>query len=161
MDRPSDAAILERARSLATEAISTVALQRRRLASAEPEDDVFVFRWWADLQFLIVALRRLRRTAQLAGRIPTAAGATQTALQTFDTALPALAQMRNVGEHIDEYALDAPRRHHKDIDRRQLQVGSFDGVTYEWLGGALNVDDALAAGEELCRALVAFTLPVD
>lgn len=82
-------------------------------------------------------------------------------LQTFDTALPALAQMRNVGEHIDEYAVDAPRRHHKDIDRRQLQVGSFDGVTYEWLGGALNVDDALAAGEELYRALMAFTLPVD
>ena len=70
MGRPSDAAILERARSLATEAISTVALQRRRPRSTEPEDGVFVFRWWADLQFLIVALRRLRRAAQLAARTP-------------------------------------------------------------------------------------------
>ena len=66
---PSDAAIMERARSLANEAMFTLALQRRRIRSNGPEDDIFVMRWWADLQFLIVALRRLRRTAELAGRV--------------------------------------------------------------------------------------------
>lgn len=151
MERPSDAVIVERARSLATEAMDTVALQCRRLRSTKPMDDVFVFRWWAGLQFLIVALRRLRRTAQLAASIPAAADVMEHALETFDTALPALARMRNVGEHIDDYAVDAPRRNHKNVDRRQVQVGRFDGVTYTWLGGALNVDDALAAGERSYR----------
>jgi hypothetical protein len=56
----------------------TVALQRRRIRSKEPEDDVFVMRWWADLQFYIVALRRLRRAAELASRVPSAK-------DTFDT----------------------------------------------------------------------------
>src|SRR5579859_2833960 len=58
MTGPSDAAILERAKSLSNEACFTVSLQHRRLRTTEPEDQVFVFRWWADLQFLIVALRR-------------------------------------------------------------------------------------------------------
>lgn len=161
MDRPSDAATLERARSLATEAIYTVALQCRRLRSTEPEDDAFVFRWWADLQFLIVALRRLRRTAELAARIPTTADAMKLAVQTFDAALPRLPQTRNVGEHVDDYAVDAPRRHHKNVDRRQLQVGSFDGTTYHWLGGVLNIDDALSASEALYRTVMALPFPVD
>lgn len=58
--------MLERARSLANEATFTVALQRRRVRSKEPEDDAFVVRWWADRQLFIVALRRLRRAAEFA-----------------------------------------------------------------------------------------------
>src|SRR6185503_12268591 len=49
--RPSDAAILERASSLASEAMWTFAMQIRRLRSKEPEDKEFSLRWWADLQF--------------------------------------------------------------------------------------------------------------
>lgn len=56
-----DAAALERAKSLANWACYTIALQRRRLQSGEPEDETFIFRWWADLEFLVVTLRRLRR----------------------------------------------------------------------------------------------------
>jgi hypothetical protein len=52
MDNRSGAATVERAHSLATEAIYMVALQRRRLRSAEPEDETLVFRRWADFQFL-------------------------------------------------------------------------------------------------------------
>jgi hypothetical protein len=49
---PSEAPILERARSLCNEAVWTVALQRTRLRSSEPEDAEFVFRKWADFRFL-------------------------------------------------------------------------------------------------------------
>jgi hypothetical protein len=52
----------------------TVALQRRRTRSNEPEDEGFVMRWWADLHFFIVALRRLRRAAELASRVQLATG---------------------------------------------------------------------------------------
>ncbi len=101
---PNVAVILERAHRLANDAVRAVALQHRRLHGREPEDDSFVFRWWADLQFLIIALRRLRRVAQVAGEAPHVAGTVATALREFDKAVPDLARMRNVGEHLDSYA---------------------------------------------------------
>ena len=58
---PSPAATYERARRLANIAVWTAQLQRRRLATDEPEDSEFLFRRWADFQFLIVALTRVRR----------------------------------------------------------------------------------------------------
>lgn len=150
---PSDAAILERAFSLVDEAAHTIVLQRRRLGSKEPEDEVFIFRWWADLQFFIVALRRLRRAAEIASRVPKVASELNIAIMKFDKALPMLSTMRNVGEHIDDYALDSPRRRYKHITRHSLQVGTWDGVTFEWLDERLNVDDALLASKELYSAV--------
>ncbi|MEX2210674.1 MAG: hypothetical protein WD689_02785 [Gaiellaceae bacterium] len=152
---PSAAAILERAFSLTNEAMFTVALQIRRLGSEEPEDKDFVMRWWADLQFLIVALRRLRRAAELAARVDDPSASVRKAIALFDAELPALRVMRNVGEHIDEYAVDHPRRHHEEIDRRQLQVGSWDGRVYRWLQDQsgeqleLDADRAKTAAEQL------------
>ena len=119
----------------------------------EPEDERFVFRWWADLQFLIVALRRMRRAAQIAERAPSVAQGTATAIRAFDDALPGLATMRNVGEHVDAYAVDDPRRHNRKIDGGMLQVGTWDGTTYRWLDLELNIDAAHAAAEQLYRAM--------
>lgn len=154
-DGPSDAALLERSYSLANEAMFTVALQVRHLRSSEPEDDQFVFRWWADLQFLIIALRRLRRAALLASRINGHPETIRDAIHRFDEALPGLGTMRNVGEHIDAYGIDDPKRHHKAVTRRHLQSGSWDGVTFTWLANKhglplrLNIDTAQAAAHEL------------
>ncbi len=149
---PSEAAILERMLSLCNEACFTVALQRRRLRTVEPEDAKFVFRWWADLQFLIVALRRLRRSAALGVRIPSVSERVTRAIDAFDKMLPDLAKMRNIGEHVDDYAVDAPKRRYADVDRKQLQVGTWDGTVYRWIG-ELNVDVAHEAAEQLMREL--------
>jgi hypothetical protein len=146
-------AILERAKSLTNQACFTVALQHRRIRSDESEDETFIFRWWADFQFLVVALRRLRRAAQLATNVLEAHAAITAALVDFDAALPGLATMRNVGEHIDDYALDAPKRHHRNVTRGQLQVGSFDGTVFKWLGHQLDIDAALEAAEKLFQAV--------
>lgn len=148
-DRPA-AAISERALSLVNEAMFTVDLQCRRVRGGEPEDEIFLLRWWADLQFLIVALRRMRRAATLGLKgLSETAGEIEEAIRVFDQALPDLATMRNVGEHIDAYAVDEPKRHHKHVVRSQLQVGAFDGKTFRWLGGELNVDEAQQAAERL------------
>jgi len=67
--------------------------------------------------------------------------------------------MRNIAEHADDYAIDSPKRHVKTVDRRQLEVGQWDGTTFRWLQEAdgaphqLNIDVALAAAEDLCRVL--------
>jgi hypothetical protein len=150
-DKPSDAAIIERAHSLANEAVHMVALQRRRLQSEEPEDQAFVFRRWADFQFLIISLRRLRLAGLLAAKPKASRAAVKTAIREFDKALPDLQKLRNVGEHIDEYAMEKGRD--RSVNRRALQVGSFDSTMLEWFGGRLNVDEALVAAENLYRAI--------
>jgi hypothetical protein len=58
----------ERAHSLASEAVRMVALQRRRLRSEEQGDQEFVFRRWADFQFLVISLHRLRLAGLLAAK---------------------------------------------------------------------------------------------
>jgi hypothetical protein len=146
-DRPA-AAVSERALSLMNEAMFTVDLQTRRVRGREPEDEVFAMRWWADLQFLIVALRRLRRAAEL-GRhgLPETKEAIEGAIRSFDGDLPDLAAMRNVGEHIDDYVRERGRL--RDVERSGLQVGAFDGTTFQWLDRELNVDNARQAAERL------------
>jgi hypothetical protein len=86
-----------------------------------------------DLQFLFVPLRRLRRTTELASHVSASKKQLAIALEKFDSALPTLSMIRNVGEHIDAYAVNSGKRHHKEIDRRSPQASSWDGTTYEWL----------------------------
>jgi hypothetical protein len=148
-----DAAILERAKSLCNQALFTIALQRRRLRSVEPEDDIFIFRRWADFEFLIVALRRLRRAAGLAARPSHLRAAIESAIAEFDATLPGLVTMRDVGEHIDDYALKTSKRRHRDVIPGQLQVGSLDETVFAWLGHQLDTDIALAAAEKLFSAV--------
>jgi hypothetical protein len=150
---PSDAATLERARSLCNEACFTVALQCRRLRSIEPEDKVFILRPCADFQFLVVALRRLKRAAEIATRVSSVRPSLKTAIAEFDRKLPFLNKMRNVGEHIDSCAIDDPKRHHGDVQRIQLQVASCNDEGFTWLDQELKYDVALEASEHLFRAI--------
>lgn len=55
MSTKEAAAIYERARRLANISLWAVDLQCRRLKSTEPEDTEFIFRKWADFDFLIVS----------------------------------------------------------------------------------------------------------
>lgn len=97
---PSPPATYERARRLGNIAIWTAQLQRRRLVTREPEDGEFLFRRWADFQFFIVALTRIRRAAGLATKVPSIANDVQKAIKEFDAALPMLKNMRDVAEHL-------------------------------------------------------------
>lgn len=156
---PSDAATLERCCRLVEVELQAAALQRRRLQTTEPEDDSFDLRWWIDLQFFILALWRLRRAAGLLHGSRYESQQVRSALASFDATTPSLRTMRNIGEHADEYAIDSPKRHEKTIDRRQLETGSWDGQTFQWLQKdddtrhELNVDTALDAAQALQRVL--------
>jgi hypothetical protein len=158
-DIPSDGAILERAKSYGNIAIFTVKLQHRRLQSEEPEDEVFPLRYTMDFEFLVVALYRLLRSAQLASQVPLVKKDMETAINKFKMSLPFLTKIRNVAEHFDEYALDdhpnvdKRKRRHKKVSRRQLQVSKFDGKTYSWLGESVDIDATLKAAESLFLAI--------
>jgi hypothetical protein len=149
--KPSDAAIYERARRLANQALWTVDLQCRRLKSVEPEDDEFVLRKWGDFHFLIVSLTRLRRAAELALKVPTINERIRAALEPFDIALPNLKKMRDVAEHIDEYAVDSGKD--RSISRKSLEVSVVDGDEWEWLRYGINAGEALSASVALFDAL--------
>lgn len=141
---PDDAVLLERTFSLANDAMWAIGLQMRRIRPPEPEDAPFVFRGWVDVQFLIVALRRLRQISNiLSSRIPEV----HEAQRVFDRRLPQLLTYRNVGEHIDDYVLGKGRN--KLVLGEQLQVGKWDGRTFEWLDSSLDVDLAHDAAMEL------------
>lgn len=151
MTPPSQAATYERARRRANVCVWTVALQVRRLRTEEPEDGGFVLRRWADLEFLIVALTRLRRAGVLASKIPVIRDDMCVALKEFDRALPALTKMRNIAEHFDDYAMD--QGYDRNVSRKSLEVGVIAGTRFQWLGCELDADMSLAAASQLFQAL--------
>ena len=129
----------------------TISLQYRRIQSAEPEDGNFVFRIWADFDFLIVALIRLRRVVKLAAKIPEINPEITKALGEFDSALPNLKTMRDVAEHIDDYAVDSGWK--EDISRKMLEVSKIKGTELEWLNYKLDAREALKSSEKLFKVL--------
>jgi hypothetical protein len=149
--KPSSAATYERARRLANQALWTIDLQHRRLNSDEPEDAKFILRKWSDFHFLIVALTKLRRAAELAAKVPEISQRMRAALQKFDAALPRLKKMRDVAEHIDDYAVDSGRD--RSINRKSLEVAGFDGEIWQWLDFEMDVGMALSASATLFGAL--------
>lgn len=149
--KPTSATTYERARRLANVSLWAISLQCRRLRSLEPEDDGFVFRKWVDFDFLIVALTRFRRAVKLAANIPEIQSEIATALKQFDSALPHLKKMRDVAEHIDDYAIEKGKV--TSVERGLLEVSSLgdggEGLVLEWLGHELNADKALSASGKL------------
>jgi len=153
--KPTSASTYERARRLANLSLWAIDLQCRRLRSSEPEDDRFVLRKWTDFDFLIVALTRLRRAAKLAAKVPEIKTEVSAALREFDSILPHLKKMRDVAEHIDDYALELGKE--ASIERGSLEVSSLyereNGIVLEWLGNQLNADEALNASRRLFDAI--------
>ena len=143
----NNGAIMERAFSYCNESIKTISLQCRRLKTSEPEDAQFLFRKWVDLRFLILSLDRLDRSVKLARKIQPHDPKIDRALSKFDKSIPFLKKFRDTGEHFDAYSMDSGKD--PSIDRTQLQVGSWNGSVWEWLGETLDVVDAEKAAIEL------------
>src|SRR5919197_2257924 len=135
--KPTAAVTYERARRLANVAMWSIELQCRRLEAVEPDDAEFVLSRWADFDFLIVALTRLRRAARLAAKIPQLQASLDTALVQFDSALPDLKKMRDVAEHIDDYALDQGRQKAVAVQSLEVSTMEADGPTLCWLQARL------------------------
>jgi hypothetical protein len=149
---PSDNELIDRATRLANDYIMAVDIQLRRIRTADETVDDWPYVVWLDFQFLIVALARLRRAAVIARSVSVIKDHMQTALTAFDRAIPNIRDMRNVAEHIDEYAQDSPARR-LSIDRRQLEVGAWDDNQFTWLGWTINYNHTLVAATQLYGAI--------
>ncbi len=144
---------MDSARNLASDCCWMVALQAKRLETAEAEEPDFLSRQAADFQFLIVALARLRKAALVAQSVRAVSADVASAVAAFDSALPGLTKMRNVGEHIENYAIDSPKRHNKSVDSRMLGAVAYDEKLFMWLGEQLDVAKAQQAADALLEAL--------
>ena len=157
--KPSQQDVLDRATRLASEAMRAIELQVRRLRSTEPEDDEWLFRKWTDAQFLVLALWRLRAAGRLASSVAHTRSELQVAIADFDGRLPDLSRMRHVGQHIDAYAVDDPKRRQRKpgsdelVGRRALEVGSWSDEHFSWLGGTIQFSEAQAAASVLYAAI--------
>jgi hypothetical protein len=59
--------------------------------------------------------------------------------------------MRDVAEHIDDYAVDGGKD--KSISRKNLEVASCDGETWQWLGFEMDIGEAFLASVGLFETL--------
>ena len=147
---PSAEDILSRALVFAMDGLRAAELQLERAREVGPPGTRT--HWEIDLQFFIVAMRRLRRGVEIGKWAESHRGVLQDALVVFDATLPNLAMLRNVGEHLDEYAVGAGN--HSSVTWRHVQVTSWNDPVVEWLGLKLDAEDALSAGHALIGALV-------
>lgn len=137
---PSWSSVVEHALRRAQDACLLVTLQCRRLERAEREESQLAVRVWADVQMLMVALRQLRRSVELAALAPPLQDGLVRALAEFDGPLPDLWRMRSVEEHFEAHPVP--------------ETNAWDGRTFTWAGGTLNVDEALKAAERLLATMI-------
>jgi len=149
----SERALAARMATEATTWINAAHVQHRRVTAPVGEPGEQVWRQEIDLHFLLVALIRLRRSVDLATRVPRLQTSLRDRLAEFDKELPSLALLRNVAEHFDDYTVNEGRR--SEIKRHQLQVWSLgaddDGLVWRWLGVEFNVEVAHRAATKLYR----------
>jgi hypothetical protein len=162
---PSAIQTVERAARLASNSIFAIRLQLTRIrisrivAISDDVDDAVMQRW-ADSEFLIIALWRLRTTARIAASVSPVRDSMTAAIERFDLRLPHLQVMRHVSQHLDDYAIDHPtrRRQRKPgsaefVGRRLLEVPGLSADEFNWLHGKLNFADAEAAANALYAAI--------
>lgn len=142
---------------MATQWIWAVALQHDRIAKPRLQDEEFhPFRvdsfHEADVHFLAIALSRLRRIATTIEHVPLVMDEIRAAIQRFEDRMPWLKQLRDVFEHLEDYAVDSNRRR-TAVSRRYLQVWSGTENGMNWMGHEINFKAAIDAGSELYKAV--------
>ena len=149
----NEADIVERAKSLANRWTWAVSLQHDRITKPRPQDKPFhpfgidAFNE-ADVHFLVISLRRLRTVATTLEHAPQVWDSVRSAIQAFDARLPWLKRLRDVFEHLDDYAVDSNLRR-SDTSRKELQVWSFDENGMQWLGYDIDWKEARSAAKDL------------
>jgi hypothetical protein len=113
--------------------LSPVQSERKEDVAAESE-------LHGEVYFLVLAIRRVMLFADaLARQIEDARLAS--ALARFDRQAPQAREVRNLFEHVDEYLLDMPGKHMRQIDGRVAPVlisrWDADNVVIAYGGGAL------------------------
>ncbi len=154
-----EAELIERAKSMATDWMWAVSLQHDRIINPRPQDQAFYpFSPMSinepDIHFLVIALRRLRQAAATIEHAPQQWDPVRREIENFDKRIPWLKRLRDVFEHLEDYAIDSNFRH-SPVSRREIQTWSATTHSLEWLGYDVNWQEAHLAAEDLYKAVLA------
>ena len=139
--------IYEKALRFANFAMFTIDLQLNRLKEEELMDGIFLKRRWADFHFFILAVTKLRQSAELCCKIDTIKEAIKEGLSKFDKELPFIRRLRNVDQHWNNYALN--EGWDKSVEITMLEVGIEIDGKFEWLGETICPDECM----NVCNSL--------
>lgn len=150
----TDVALIARAKSMAKQWILAISLQHDRITNPRPQDKVFHpfgadYFHEADVHFLAIALQRLRKTVKTLEHVPQLREKARIAGHSFDESLPWVKRLRDVFEHIEDYAVDSNKRHTKTTSRQDLQVWSADSNGMRWLGYDIDWSKTLDVAHDL------------
>lgn len=149
----NDSAIIERAKSIGNGLMWAISLQYDRLLNPREQDRKFhpwggIMFHEADVHFFGIVLTRLRDIATTLEHVDLCSGLIKQAITTFDSKLPWLKRLRDVFEHLEDYAIDSNLRK-TDTSRRELQVWSTNGEKMNWLGYDIDWSVAYQAAGDL------------
>lgn len=141
----------ENGRMLASRAMWTIELQILRLNSERLEVKDFVMQPLVDFHFLLIALGRLEKAAQLVNSVVDIS----VGLNHFKQELPWLRKLRNVLEHIDEYQQGIGRN--SSIKTSELHVFGGGKDNMHWLGEEVEYKKVLSASNNLFEAITSIS----
>jgi len=152
MEDARNLTLAEEARHFANLYAHAAELQIRRMN--QPPDEIFPLGWFTDFEFLLVSLRKLRRSAELVQRIPSVQAEMQIALSAYDAALPWLTDLRNASEHFDEH-LEGKDRGRGLVKNYPAQFSTLLGIDggVEWLDRRVKFKTCLDAAHGLFSAV--------
>lgn len=136
----------EEGRRLANIACWSIELQICRLTRGKTEIPEFVMQPIADFHFLLIAINRLRRAADLVNK----AIDISPQIDEFDQTLPGLIKMRNIMEHIDNYW--QRKGHDPSVSPGELPNFAFSNVV-AWCGEELDLETVRKASSRLFQAI--------
>lgn len=151
MDDPKIVSLYEDGRHFANISVWAVALQVKRLETNKPELEDFDFQPVVDFHFLVTGLARLQEIAETLKAIDDMRPAMEKAIEAFKTEVPGLRYMRNVLEHMGEYARGDGKN--KAVQYREIFTIGLDPDCIQWLGHELRPRAALAASDALFRVI--------
>lgn len=106
----------------------------------------------ADVHFLGIALTRLRDIATTLEHASFNMDSIKQAIIVFDSKLPWVKRLRDVFEHLEDYAIDSNLRK-TETSRRELQVWSRSEEKMSWLGYEIDWNIAYEAAGKLFEAV--------
>ena len=138
-----------------------VELQIARLRDAATTEPALGGQHLVDTLGLVIALWRLRLSAQLSQRLKGSSTRVDLALQEFEKATAGLRSLRNVAMHFDEYVLETDKRRTKVgepphvVATGDLWAFKLDVRHVEWLDVRLDFEKVEQAARRLYDAVQA------
>ena len=144
-------AYYEDTRTMANNYVYAVERQISRIRELPSADESFVMRQFVDVEFLLVALTRLRRAVCALQKIPAAAEKAKLAIAQFDQRVPHVKDLRDITEHYDDYLARNGRNRRMSADRvrRGLLTKEMTQEQTQWMGYTIYFDECMEAALEL------------